>query len=100
MKKLSQKIKDAKDWIVENPEKLAYGITGVTVISMSVVMYKLHLMDTKHKSLKSNNMPIANVRECHIDKIKDLGIIGNRILSEQPDANPNEVIPYVMIYFK
>lgn len=100
MKKLSQKIKEAKDWIVENPEKLAYGITGVAVASTSIVMYKLHLMDTKHKSLKSNNIPIANIRECNVDKIKDLGIIGNRILYEQPDANPNEVIPYIMIYFK
>lgn len=52
MKKLSKKI---KDWTLENPEKLAYGITGVVTIGTGIVMYKLHLIDTKHCKFKHSS---------------------------------------------
>lgn len=52
MKKLSEKI---KDWVVENPDKFLYCISGVITVGTGIVMYKLHLMDTKHCDLKEES---------------------------------------------
>ena len=89
MKKTIEKV---KNWIVENPEKLAYGIAGVVTIGTGIVMYRLHLVDTKHCN---SPRPIYKYDPL---AIKDMGVIGERILSEQPTANLNDLVEYDLIY--
>lgn len=110
MKKLSKRIKDAKDWVIENPEKLVYGIAWVVTIGTGIVMYKLYLKDTGN--VKLPNISISElvassnaVEDTSVDiialgdiAINKAGIIGEKILENHPELSPESLIDYSIVY--
>ena len=73
MKKLSQNLKGKKDWVKDHSLGiLTYGVTGISVVGMSIVMYKLHKIiqeDTSVYTLVLNDIPLYQIGEKLLDEI-------------------------------
>ena len=96
MKKLSQKVKDLKEWSLNNADKIAVGVTGLAALGTAIVCYKLGKMDidlkgtgedTSVDTLVVNGLEIINAGE-----------IGKEILKQHPELNPDTLVDLSIVY--
>ena len=99
MKKLSQNLKEKKDWVKDHSlEILTYGVTGISVIGAGIVMYKLHKMDTKHVNVK---LPEIMQEDTSVDilALNDIPLhrIGEKLLDEIMKQHDNCLDPEALV---
>lgn len=101
MKKLSQKVKDLKEWSLNNADKIAVGVTGLAALGTAIVCYKLGKIDipqididlkgtgedTSVDTLVVNGLEIINAGE-----------IGKEILKQHPELNPDTLVDLSIVY--
>lgn len=101
MKKLSQRVKDLKEWSLNNTDKIAVGVTGLVALSTAVVCYKLGRIYTQHLDIDLK----GTVEDTSVDTlaINDLAIvnageIGKEILRQHPELNPDTLVDLSIVY--
>lgn len=100
-KKLSQKVKDLKEWSLNNADKIAVGVAGAVALGAAVVCYKLGKIDTPHLDIDLK----GTVEDTSVDTlaINDLAIInageiGKEILKQHPELNPDTLVDLSIVY--
>lgn len=100
-KKLSQRVKDLKEWSLNNADKIAVGVTGVVALGTAIVCYKLGKIDipqmdidlkgtgedTSVDTLVMNGLELINAGE-----------IGKEILKQHPELNPDTLVDLSIVY--
>ena len=101
MKKLSQRVKDLKEWSLNNADKIAVGVTGLAALGTAIVCYKLGKIDIPHLDIDLK----GTVEGTSVDTlaINDLAIInagkiGKKILKQHPELNPDTLVDLSIVY--
>ena len=99
MKKLSQRVKDLKEWSINNPDKITVGVTTLVLIGSAVLCRKMLKVDvtdvgltesecdTSVDTLAINNLAIINAGE-----------IGKEILRQHHELNPDTLVDLSIVY--
>lgn len=101
MKKLSQRVKDLKEWSLNNADKIAVGITGLAALGTAVVCYKLGKIDTPHLDIdlkgtgEDTSVDTLAINDLAIIKA---GEIGKEILRQHPELNPDTLVDLSIVY--
>lgn len=100
-KKLSQRVKDLKEWSLNNADKIAVGVTGVVALGTAIVCYKLGKIDIPQMDIDLK----GTVEDTSVDTlaINDLAIInageiGKEILKQHPELNPDTLVDLSIVY--
>ena len=83
-KKLSQRVKDLKEWSLNNVDKIAVGVAGVVALGTAIVRYK---QNTSVGTLVMNGLELINAGE-----------IGKEILRQHPELNPDTLVDLSIMY--
>lgn len=100
-KKLSQRVKDLKEWSLNNADKIAVGVTGVVVLGTAIARYKLGKIDIPQMDIDlkgiGEDTSVGTLVMNGLELI-NAGEIGKEILRQHPELNPDTLVDLSIVY--
>ncbi len=99
MKKLSQRVKDLKEWSLNNADKITVGVTGLVLIGTAVLCRKMLKVDVADVELTGSGCD-TSVDTLAINDLAiiNAGEIGKEILKQHPELNPDTLVDLSIVY--